>query len=301
MISAPELRTSTYGDIAAEGVGVWLQGKLGAGDLAGMRSLDAEQMTIAAAGSGYFPFITVDGRIIARQLVETFDRGEQAKVPLLVGFNSGEIRSLRALAPPAPADAATYEKEIRAKYGDLADRFLKLYPPDNLEESILATTRDALYGWTSERLARKQTAAGAPAYLYLFDHGYEAADSRGLRAFHASELPYVFGTRARTPPRWPAVPAADDSLVEVMVDYWTSFARTGVPVSAGQAEWKPYGAAREYLAIEDVPRGRTQLMPDMYELYEQVVCRRREKGGVNWNWNVGLWSPPLPPRSEKCP
>ena len=63
-----------------------------------------------------------------------------------------------------------------------------------MQESIRATTRDALYGWTAERLARKQAALGAPSYLYLFDHGYPAADDAGLHAFHASELPFVFGT-----------------------------------------------------------------------------------------------------------
>lgn len=301
MISAPELRTSTHGDIASEAIGTWLQGKLNAGDLAQLRSLGAEQIVVNSAATGYFPFITVDGRIVTRQLVDTFDRGEQAKVPLLVGFNSGEIRSLRVLAPPSPADAATYEKEIRAKYGDLAERFLKLYPPGNLEESILATTRDALYGWTSERLAIKQRAIGAPAYLYYFDHGYEAADARGLHAFHASELPYVFGTREHTPPRWPTVPATDDPFANVMADYWASFARTGAPSANGHAGWKPYGAEREYLAFEEVPRAKTQLLPDMYALYEQVVCRRRAQGGINWNWNVGLWSPPLPPKVDRCP
>src|SRR6185295_13132467 len=107
--------------------------------------------------------------------------------------NSGEIRSLRALAPAVPADAATYEKEIRTRYADQADAFLKLYPASNLQESIWATTRDSLYGWTAERLARKQTAIGVNSYLYLFDHGYPAADDGGLHAFHASELPYVFG------------------------------------------------------------------------------------------------------------
>ena len=45
-----------------------------------------------------FPFGTIDGRVLPRQLVEVFDRGEQAKVPILAGFNSGEIRSLRFLA-----------------------------------------------------------------------------------------------------------------------------------------------------------------------------------------------------------
>ena len=55
---------------------------------------------------------------------------------------------------------------IRARYGDLADEFLKLYPSTNMQESMLATTRDALYGWTAERLVRKQDGA-RPALLPL--------------------------------------------------------------------------------------------------------------------------------------
>ena len=141
------------------------------------------------------------------QLVDVFDKGEQAPVPLLAGFNAGEIRSLRMLAPPVPASAAEYERTIHERYRDLADEFLKLYPSSNMQESIWATTRDALYGWTAERLVRKQTAMGEPSFLYFFDHGYPAADTAGLHAFHGSELPYVFGTLDRTPPLWPKIPA----------------------------------------------------------------------------------------------
>ena len=101
-----------------------------------------------------------------------FDKGEQAPVPLLAGFNSGEIRSLRILAPRPPATAADYEKVIRDRYVDMADEFLQLYPSTNMEESILATTRDALYGWTAVRLVKKQAAKGLPSFLYFFDHGY---------------------------------------------------------------------------------------------------------------------------------
>src|SRR5205085_9600371 len=160
-----------------------------------------------------------------------FDRGEQEKVPIMAGFNEGEIRSLKILAPPAPAAAADYETKIRAAYGELADRFLKLYPTAGYRESILATTRDALYGWTAERLVRSQTAAGAPSFLYLWDHPYPAADQADLHAFHASELPYVFGTYDRTPKLWPKVPTtpAEVKLSEAMLDYWTSFAAMGTP------------------------------------------------------------------------
>ncbi|HEU5133793.1 MAG TPA: carboxylesterase family protein [Steroidobacteraceae bacterium] len=296
MISAPELRGVTYGGVAAEPVGPWLGEKLGAGDLAGLRSMDAVALTEGAAAAGYFPFFNIDGRVLPRQVVEALDRGEQAKVPILAGFNSGEIRSLKFLASQVPADAATYEKEIRARYSDLADAFLKLYPASDMAESVLATTRDALYGWTSERLVLKQTALGVPSYLYLFDHGYPSAVEMGLHAFHASEIPYMFGTFDKTPIRWPKVPATpvETGLSDAMLDYWASFARDGVPAAAGQPGWPAYGADRAYMAFEEVPLPKKHVMPGMFELNEQVVCRRRAKGGIPWNWNVGLASPPLP-------
>jgi para-nitrobenzyl esterase len=302
MVSAPELRTTTFGGVAAESAGLSLAQKAGAADLAGLRSMDAEALTTVAASTGFFPFFVIDGRVLTRQIVEVFDRGEQARVPILAGFNSGEIRSLRSLMPPAVADAAAYEKEIRARYADLADAFLALYPSNHIEESMLATTRDALYGWTSQRLVVKQSAAGVPSFLYLFDHGYPAADERGLHAFHASELPYVFATADRTPARWPAVPTTpvETQLTNAMLDYWASFARNGTPVAANAPSWPAYGRERAYLAFEDAPHAKVDLMPGMYELNEQVVCRRRARGGIPWHWNVGLASPPLPAAVPQC-
>lgn len=302
MVSAQELRTTPFGGVAAESVGQSLAQKAGAADLAALRAIDAETLTTVAASTGFFPFFVIDGHVLTRQIVDVFDRGEQAKVPILAGFNTGEIRSLRSLMPPAVADAAAYEKEIRARYADLADAFLALYPSNQIEESMLASTRDALYGWTAQRLVMKQTAAGAASFLYLFDHGYPAADERGLHAFHASELPYVFGTANRTPARWPAVPAtpAEKQLTTAMLDYWASFARTGTPAAASAPAWPAYGRERAYLAFEDVPHAKVNLMPGMYELNEQVVCRRRAKGGIPWHWNVGLASPPLPAAVPQC-
>ena len=302
MVSAPELRTTPFGGVAAESAGLSLAQKAGAADLAGLRSMDAEALTAVAAKTGFFPFFVIDGRVLTHQIVDVFDRGEQAKVPILAGFNSGEIRSLRSLMPPAVADGAAYEKEIRARYADLAAAFLELYPSSHVEESMLATTRDALYGWTSQRLVIKQTAAGVPSFLYLFDHGYPAADARGLHAFHASELPYVFGTSDRTPANWPAVPATpvETQLTNAMLDYWSSFARTGTPAAANAPPWPAYGRERAYLAFEDAPHARAHLMPGMYELNEQVVCRRRARGGIPWHWNVGLASPPLPAAVPQC-
>ena len=302
MISTPTLREARFGHVPAETAGAAMADKLGAKGLADLRAMDADTLANAAPKAGFAPFGTVDGKILPGQLVDVFDRGEQARVPILAGFNSGEIRSLRVLAPAPPANAATYEAEIRKRYGDLADDYLKLYPSTDLAESVLLAPRDALYGWTAERLVAKQTAAGAPGYLYLFDHGYPAAEAAGLHGFHASEIPYVFGTAKMTPPAWPKNPDTPEEakLSAAMTDYWTSFARDGVPHAAGQPAWRPYGAERAYLTFADEGRPGVHLRPGMYELNEAVMCRRRAQGDLSWNWNVGVVSPPLPAGAAQC-
>lgn len=302
MISTPALRERKFGLVPAETVGATTAAKLGAKNLADLRAMDAEAITTSALMAGFQTFGAVDGKVLPKQLVETFDAGEQARVPILAGFNSGEIRSLRVLAPPPPPDGATYEKEIRARYGDLADDFLKLYPSDNVPESVLLAPRDALYGWTAERLVAKQTAAGAPGYLYYFDHGYPAAADAGLHGFHASELPYVFGTAANTPPAWPKIPdtPGEARFSAAMIGYWTAFARSGVPAAADAPAWRPYGAGHAYMAFADAPRAGERLRPGMYALNEAVVCRRRAQGDIPWFVNVGVISPPLPPGVPQC-
>jgi len=296
MISTPELKERRYGSDAAEASGTRLAAALHKPNLAALRAMDAQALAEAAPAAGFGPWGAVDGKILPRQLVDVFGRGEQAPVPILAGFNSGEIRSLRVLAPRPPAKSAEYERIIRERYLDLADEFLKLYPSTNMEESILATTRDALYGWTAERLVRKQAELREPSYLYYFDHGYPAADSAGLHAFHASELPYVFGMLDATTPSWPKIPATprETNLSDAMIGYWTSFARAGKPRAASQPDWPAYGLAQSYMAFTDAPHPSEHLLPGMYEFNEAVVSRAKAIGNIPWNWYVGLASPKLP-------
>jgi para-nitrobenzyl esterase len=301
MISTPDLKQRKFGSMPAEESGTRLSAALHAPNLAALRAMDAGKLTEAAPKAGYAPWGTVDGHVLPRQLVDVFDHGEQAPVPLLTGFNSGEIRSLLVLAPRPPANATEYERIIRDRYADLADQFLRLYPSTDMKESILATTRDALYGWTSERLVRKQAARGLPAFLYFFDHGYPAADSAGLHAFHASELPYVFGTFDGTPQLWPKVPSTpqETRLSNAMIGYWSAFARTGCPQATGEPDWPAFGTTGNYMSFTDAPHPSQNLLPGMYELNEEVVRRCRASGDIAWNWSVGIASPKLPSQDVK--
>jgi para-nitrobenzyl esterase len=300
MISTPELKREAFGARSAESSGEALAARLQASGVSALRAMDAK--TLIEQAAGFAPFGAVDGKILPRQLVTTFDRGEQARVPILAGFNSGEIRSLRALAPPTPANAQGYVAAINERYGELAPAFLKFYPPDNLLESDLAWTRDALYGWTAERLVRKQTAIGQAGFFYIFDHGYPAADDAGLHGFHASELPFVFGTFDRLPAEWPRPPATpgERALSDAMTAYWASFVKSGRPAATGQPPWRPFSQDAAYMAFEDRPRAGHHLLQGRYDLHEEVICRRRAVGSIPWNWNYGTASPPLPPRAVSC-
>ena len=255
MISTPELKQRSFGSPSAEESGTKLAAALHTPNVAALRAMDAAALTEAAPAAGFAPWGAIDGHILPRQLVDVFDKGEQAPVPLLAGFNSGEIRSLRILAPPPAANAERYESTIRSQYGDLADEFLRLYPSTNMQESIWATTRDALYGWTAQRLVRKQTALGQSGFLYFFDHGYPAADAAGLHGFHASELPYVFGTFDGTPPLWPKIQATpqETKFSDAMIGYWSSFARTGRPQAANEPDWPAFGSTGVLHGIQRSP------------------------------------------------
>lgn len=303
MISTPALNEAVHGTPSAEDAGVAFSRQVEVRGLARLRAVDPQTLTVQAAMSGFLPLGNVDGHVLPAQPVEVFDQGRQAPVPILAGFNEGEIRSLRFLLPPLPANAEAYEAAIRAAYGDLAEAMLERYPSDDLDEAMLATTRDAMYGWTAERLVRAQTAQGRPSYLYYFNHSYPAADEAGLHAFHAAEIPYALGNTGATPPWWPRVPETDkeSGLSDAMLAYWVTFARDGAPAAPNQPVWAAYGEERAYMMFDGAPTPGEHLMPGMFELVETVVCRRRAHGGLPWHWNVGVVSPPLPAGASECP
>ncbi len=302
MISTPALKETVHGTPSAEAAGLALSRQIEVRGLARLRAMDPQALTVQAAMNGFLPLGNVDGHVLPAQIVDVFDQGRQASVPILAGFNEGEIRSLRFLLPPQPASGEAYETAIRAAYGGLADLMLARYPSGNLDEAMLATTRDAMYGWTAERLVRRQTELNRPSFLYYFNHSYPAADEAGLHAFHAAEIPYVFGNAGHTPPWWPRIPETEieSDLSEAMLKYWVSFARDGVPAAPGASAWTAYGEERAYMMFDGAPQPGEHLMPGMFELVETVVCLRRAHGGLPWHWNVGVVSPPLPAGAPEC-
>ncbi len=223
--------------------------------------MDAEKLTDTAAAKGYGP--------------SGCRRREDADPPARrhlgsrrAGAGAGPCRLQQRRDPLAacpaaarrPANAAAYEDAIRRSYGELADYYPEALSSSAIGESMLANTRDALYGWTSTRLAIGQTAIGQRGYLYLFDHGYPAADDNGLHAFHAGGTALCVRHGRRDAAYWPKVPdtLAERRLSDAMMGYWVSFATTGDPVAKGQPAWLPYGKDGELHGLRPDARGRAR-------------------------------------------
>lgn len=292
----PHLTYEANGLPSAESTGERVAEALGADTLEALRSLEAQQVINGAARQGFSSQGTIDGTVLPAQLLDILEAGEQAPIPLLVGFNHDELRTQRQLLPTPPERPEDYEAIIRCGYGDLAEDYLAVYPSDDPVQSTLNSFRDTVYGWAGEKLAAAQAEIGQPSYLYMFDRCYDAARELDLCAFHASELAFVFGqigADAAGSPNWPMPEGeVDQALSDAMISYWTSFAKTGHPVAPGAPDWAPYAENEAFMHFEDTPVLSHDMNPGMFEVQSEWVRRRRETG-QQWFLEVGVNAPPL--------
>ena len=241
--------------------------KLGADDLAGLRSMDAAEDHRRA------PRRTASSRSSSSTAASCRARWSTCSIAASrrrcrCSRDSTAARSARCACSRRRCRRMRRPTKRRSArgYADLADAFLRLYPASNLQESIWATTRDSLYGWTAERLVDEADRARRAVLSSIYSTtAIPRRTSKGLHAFHASELPYVFGTAG--PDAAELAESAGDAPPRrncrtPCSSYWAVVRAQRRAQRRGPAAWPAYGrdarlhGVRRRAAAEDAPDAR---------------------------------------------
>jgi para-nitrobenzyl esterase len=186
----------------------------------------------------------VDGTVVPDQVGKLFAAGKMAHVPYLAGSNSNEA-TLMPLLRMTP-------DTMLERLGDQLPVVRKAYEQDGvLTDDALGREvfDDALFASGAQGLASFVAKTGTPAFVYQF--AYVADAQRGISdgVGHAGELPYVFGISgfSRQPGMGIAARRAtpkDLTVVSMMQNYWTNFAKTGNPNGQGVPPWTATSPAK---------------------------------------------------------
>lgn len=245
----------------AEKEGLDFAKKIGYPSIAELRKLSARDIYELYNASGRFGFpMVIDGHFLPKSLPEIFKAGEQAQVPLLVGWNSAEIPGT-AFMKGQPYTEENYIKLVKEAFPKHYEEVLKLYPHGSEKEiersaTDLASDGFVVYStWKWFDLHRQNS--NQPVYRYLFSRirpnlvdedkisglagGTAEKDSEmpempdPIGAVHASEIEYCMGNLHLVDDY--AWTLDDYKTSETMNAYFANFIKTGNPNGENLPEW----------------------------------------------------------------
>lgn len=245
----------------AEQIGLEFAENAGYHSLEALRALSTREVYEIYTESQRFGFpMVIDDYLLPKTLPEIFEAGEQAQVPLLLGWNSAEIPGM-AFMQGMPYDEAAYIEKVKEAYPEDHETVLELYPHSSKKEieysaTALASDRFIAYStWKWFDLHRKHSNEPVYRYLYsklrppLVDQSKTPGLAGGtvekdpdapqmpkpIGAPHACEIEYCMGNLHLVKDY--AWTAEDFKVSEMMQSYFANFIKTGDPNGENLVDW----------------------------------------------------------------
>jgi len=182
------------------------------------------------------PSLVYGDPVLPSPILDRFERGQAAALPLVIGNNSNEA-SVAELFGIDPASLVT-------NLG-VAKIAVRLLFPGAKDDADLArqAVRDTVFSAFVKRIADLQSRR-APTWRYYFDYLPEREQGVQPGVPHGGEIAFVLGTLDLTPAYRDNATPADRLVSRRMLAYWLAFARNGRPEPAGEPDWQPSTSRR---------------------------------------------------------
>jgi para-nitrobenzyl esterase len=240
-----------------------------------LRALTAQELSAPVTGLADpgIPSPMVDGVVIPEPPPQAFAEAKEAKVPYIAGGNSWEA----SLFPQTAREPET----TLARLGPVRDRVMAAYGSTDPAAVAQDLTTETTVIEPDRYLARLHGKNGQRAWTYYFSYvpAAQRAEVHGLN--HGGEILYVFDNLRDQPGTFAGRPVAaatpeDRRISEAAIAYWTAFAKSGDPDSAGGVAWpqaEPGDNVLEFGA--DGVHARPAFHQRTLDVVEQIAAAQR--------------------------
>ncbi|MBR4925315.1 MAG: carboxylesterase family protein [Prevotella sp.] len=251
----------------ADAAGAALLKEAGIASLADAMAMNADSLQKILPPKG-MASIVLDGYFMKESADAVFEKGEQAKVPLLAGWNSLEGHPSQSLQGQAPT-LQNYKNAMKAQFGDMTDEIFTAYgittDEDVLSQKGLDLASDLFTGFPTWKVCDYHAKTSSqPVYRYHYMHPRPQVSAKmgdktgalagGVRektaeekkaeaqqpaiapgAVHSADIEYAMGTLDTN--EYYDWQEEDHAISKLFLSYYANFCKTGNPNGDGLPKW----------------------------------------------------------------
>ena len=251
----------------ADSAGAALLQNAGIASLADAMALNADSLQKLLPPRG-MANVVLDGHFMTESADAVFEKGEQAQVPLLAGWNSLEAHPMQALQGQAPT-LQNYKNALKGQFGDKTDEIFAAYgittDEDVMSQKGFDLVSDLFTGFPTWKVCDYHARTSSqPVYRYHYMHPRPQVSEKmgdmtgglagGVRektaeekkaaaqqpaiapgAVHSADIEYAMGTLDTN--EFYDWQEEDYAISKLFLTYYANFCKTGNPNGEGLPQW----------------------------------------------------------------
>ena len=251
----------------ADAAGVTLLKGAGIASLADAMAMNADSLQKVLPPRG-MANVVLDGYFMTESADAVFEKGQQAQVPLLAGWNSLEGMPMQSLGGQTPT-LKNYKNAMKALFGDMTDEIFNAYgiisDEDVMNQKGFDLASDLFTGFPTWKVCDYHAkTSGKPVYRYHYMHPRPQVSAKmgdmtaglagGVRektdaekkaaaqqpaiapgAVHSADIEYAMGTLDTN--EYYDWQEEDYAISKLFLSYYANFCKTGNPNGEGLPQW----------------------------------------------------------------